>query len=48
MKDKEFLTEAEALNFEVNPESGAALGRIAARVVDTPKSLAARARQFLE
>jgi ABC-type phosphate/phosphonate transport system substrate-binding protein len=48
MKDKDFLAEAETLNFEVAPVSGEALEQIAARVIGTPKELAARARPFLE
>jgi tripartite-type tricarboxylate transporter receptor subunit TctC len=48
MKDKDFLAEAETLNFEVAPVSGEALEETAARVVGTPKELAARARPFLE
>jgi tripartite-type tricarboxylate transporter receptor subunit TctC len=48
MKHKDFLAEAETLNFEVAPVSGEALEQIAARVIGTPKELAARARPFLE
>jgi ABC-type phosphate/phosphonate transport system substrate-binding protein len=48
MQDKGFRAEAAGLHFEVTPVAGEALERIAARVIGTPKALAARARQFLE
>ena len=48
MKDPEFLAEAAAMNFEVDPVRGEALQRIVERVVSTPKDLAARARHLLE
>ena len=48
MKDAEFLAEAEKLKIEVSPVPGAELEAIVARVLDTPKALAARARPILE
>jgi len=48
MTDKDFLADAAAANFEVTPVNGETLDRIAAKVVSTPKELAARARPFLE
>lgn len=48
MKDPEFRAEMEKLSFEVSPVAGEALEKIAAKVVSTPKNLAARAKPFLE
>jgi tripartite-type tricarboxylate transporter receptor subunit TctC len=48
MTDKEFLADAASANFEVTPVNGETLDRIAAKIVSTPKDLAARARPFLE
>jgi hypothetical protein len=48
MNDPEFRTEMQALHFEVAPVAGAAREQIAAKVVSTPKELAARAKPFLE
>ena len=48
MKDAEFLAEAEKLKIEVSPVPGAELEAIVARVLETPKALAARARPILE
>src|SRR6266568_4006725 len=48
MKDPEFLAEATSMNFEVAPVGGEALQKIVAKVVGTPKDLAARARHLLE
>jgi tripartite-type tricarboxylate transporter receptor subunit TctC len=48
MKDSEFLAEAAKLKVEVNPVSAGELEAVVARVLDTPKALAARARPILE
>jgi tripartite-type tricarboxylate transporter receptor subunit TctC len=48
MEDPAFLADAASLNFDVTPVNGEALDKVAAKVVSTPKELAARARQFLE
>jgi tripartite-type tricarboxylate transporter receptor subunit TctC len=48
MKDPEFLAEAKALNFEVNPVHGEAMQRIVEKVLSTPKAIAGRAKGLLE
>jgi tripartite-type tricarboxylate transporter receptor subunit TctC len=48
MKDPEFLAEAAKLNFEVAPVSGEAMQTIVAKVLATPKPVAARAKALLE
>jgi tripartite-type tricarboxylate transporter receptor subunit TctC len=48
MKDPEFLAEAAALNFEVNPVLGEQMQRIVEKVLSTPAPVAARARSLLE
>ena len=46
MKDPEFLAEATALNFEVDPVRQR-MQRIVERVLATPKEVAAKARKVL-
>jgi tripartite-type tricarboxylate transporter receptor subunit TctC len=48
MKDPEFLAEAAALNFEVNPVLGETMQRIVEKVLSTPAPVAARAKALLE
>lgn len=48
MKDAEFLAEAAALNFEVNPVLGEAMQRIVEKVLSTSAPVAARAKSLLE
>jgi tripartite-type tricarboxylate transporter receptor subunit TctC len=48
MKDAEFLAEAAALNFEVNPVLGEAMQRIVEKVLSTAAPVAARAKSLLE
>ena len=48
MKDPQFLAEAAALNFEVNPVLGKPMQRIVEKVLATPKPIAARAKGLLE
>jgi tripartite-type tricarboxylate transporter receptor subunit TctC len=48
MKDPEFLAEAKKLNFEVAPVAGEAMQGIVAKVLATPKPVAARAKALLE
>jgi hypothetical protein len=48
MRDPEFRAEAAAMHFEVAPVEGAALQRVVAKVLATPKEIAARARHLLE
>jgi tripartite-type tricarboxylate transporter receptor subunit TctC len=48
MKDPEFLKDAAQMNFEVNPVYGEPMQKIVEKVLSTPKSLAIRAKEFLE
>jgi tripartite-type tricarboxylate transporter receptor subunit TctC len=48
MKDPEFRAEAAAMNFEVEPVSGIALQAVVAKVLGTPKEIAARGKHLLE
>lgn len=48
MADKEFLAEAEKLNIEVDPVRGEHMQELAAKLMTTPKSLAARAKAIVE
>jgi tripartite-type tricarboxylate transporter receptor subunit TctC len=48
MKDPDFIAEAMALRFEVDPVSGEALQRTVERIVASPQDVVARARPFLE
>jgi tripartite-type tricarboxylate transporter receptor subunit TctC len=48
MKDPEFLKDAAQMNFEVAPVYGEEMQRTVERVLNTPKHLAERAREFLE
>jgi hypothetical protein len=48
MRDREFLGEAAAMNFDVAPVAGVTLQAIVAKVLATPKDIAARARHLLE
>jgi hypothetical protein len=48
MKDPQFLAEAQALGFEVDPVPGEKMQKIVERVLATPKDLAARAKGLLE
>ncbi len=48
MTDPEFLAEAKALNFEVNPVLGEPMQRIVEKVLATPKAVAARAKGLME
>jgi tripartite-type tricarboxylate transporter receptor subunit TctC len=48
MKDPEFLKDAAQMNFEVDPVYGEAMQKIVAKVLSTPKNLAARAKTILE
>ena len=48
MKDPEFLAEAKKLNFEVDPVLGEKMQGIVAKVLTTPKDIAAKAKGLLE
>src|SRR5689334_4190957 len=48
MKDPEFLAEAKALNFEVDPVPGERMQKIVEKVLATPKDVAAKAKGLLE
>jgi tripartite-type tricarboxylate transporter receptor subunit TctC len=48
MADPDFLAEANALNFDVDPVGGSKLESVVAKVLATPRDLAARARHLLE
>jgi hypothetical protein len=48
MKDPEFLAEAKALNFEVNPVLGEPMQKIVEKVLATPKDVAMKAKGLLE
>ena len=48
MKDPEFLAEAKALNFEIDPVLGEKMQTIVEKVLATPKDVAAKAKGLLE
>ena len=48
MKDPEFLAEAKALNFDVEPVLGERMQQIVEKVLATPAPIAARAKALLE
>ena len=48
MKDPEFLSEAQALGFDVDPVLGEKMQAIVQKVLATPKDVAARAKSLLE
>jgi tripartite-type tricarboxylate transporter receptor subunit TctC len=48
MKDPEFLAEAKALNFEVDPVLGEKMQKIVDKVLATPKDVAAKAKGLME
>jgi hypothetical protein len=48
MRDPEFLAEAMALNFEVDPVLGEPMQKIVEKVLSTPKDIAAKAKGLLE
>jgi tripartite-type tricarboxylate transporter receptor subunit TctC len=48
MKDPEFRAEAAAMNFEVDPVSGAAMQKVVDKVLATPKEIATRGKHLLE
>jgi tripartite-type tricarboxylate transporter receptor subunit TctC len=48
MKDPEFLAEAKALNFDVEPVLGEKMQKIVEKVLATPKDVAAKAKGLLE
>jgi tripartite-type tricarboxylate transporter receptor subunit TctC len=48
MKDRDFLADAKALNFEVNPVLGERMQQIVQKVLATPQPIAARAKALLE
>jgi len=48
MKDPEFLAEAQALNFEVDPVLGEKMQTIVEKVLATPKEVATKAKGLLE
>ncbi len=48
MKDPEFLAEAKALGFEVDPVLGEKMQAIVEKVLATPKDVAAKAKGLLE
>ncbi|HEY7302224.1 MAG TPA: hypothetical protein VH684_30390 [Xanthobacteraceae bacterium] len=48
MKDPDFLTEAKALGFEIEPEDGAYLEGLIRRIYATPKAVAARIGELIK
>jgi tripartite-type tricarboxylate transporter receptor subunit TctC len=48
MQDSEFLAEAKALNFDVEPVRGEDMQNIIAKIMATPKDIAAKAKHLLE
>ena len=48
MKDPQFLSEAQALGFDVEPVLGEKMQRIVEKVLSTPKDVAAKAKGLLE
>lgn len=48
MRDPEFLAEAMALNFEVDPVPGEKMQKIVEKVLATPKEIAAKAKGLME
>jgi hypothetical protein len=47
LKDAEFLAEAQKLNMELRPQTGAQVGTLAKRVADTPKPVLTRTAKIL-
>ena len=47
MKDAEFVAEAQKLNMELRPQSGAQVSTLAKRVIDTPKPVLERTAKIL-
>src|SRR5262245_47961891 len=47
LKDNEFLAEAQKLNMELRPQTGAQVGTLAKRVADTPKPVLTRTAKIL-
>ena len=47
MRDADFLTEAQKLNFEIHPVSAATIDRLLAQVYATPKDVLARAAKAI-
>jgi hypothetical protein len=47
MKDAEFLAEAQKLNMQLRPQSGAEVSALAKRVTDTPKPVLERTAKIL-
>ena len=47
MKDAEFVAEAQKLNMELRPQSGAQVSTLAKRVTDTPKPVLERTAKIL-
>ncbi|MBW8854657.1 MAG: hypothetical protein JF604_10105, partial [Bradyrhizobium sp.] len=48
MKDPEFLSEAQALGFDVDPVLGEKMQGIVEKVLSTPKDVAPKAKGLLE
>jgi hypothetical protein len=48
MRDPEFLAEAMALNFEVDPVQGEKMQKIVERILATPREIAAKAKGLME
>jgi hypothetical protein len=47
MKDAEFIAEAQKLNMELRPQSGAQVGALTKRVTGTPKPVLERTAKIL-
>ena len=47
MKDPEFLAEAQKLNMELRPQTGAQVSTLAKRVSETPKPVLTRTAKIL-
>ena len=48
MKDPEFLKEAEAANFEIDPVPGQRMNDVSAELIATPQAVKQRARPLIE
>jgi hypothetical protein len=48
MQDPEFLAEAKALNFDVDPVLGEKMQKIVEKVLATPKDVAVKAKPLME
>jgi hypothetical protein len=48
MKDPDFLAEAKALGFEIEPEDGASLEALIRKIYATPKAVAARIGELIK